>query len=168
MHAIRLIQEGFEHLHQAVRDDLAEVDQGWLFWQPGNGLNHIGFLLWHLVRDEDTVTSYLAKEGQLWEEAGWASRLGLDPGSQGTGLDPELLPGFRYEPPLFLEYAEAVWAATPDRVARLSEDDLDLPAWPGSEWNVGRQLVEGLLCHGWVHLGEIRSIMGLRGWHFRE
>jgi hypothetical protein len=43
-----------------------------------------------------------------------------------------------------MEYAEAVWARTGPPLATL-EDDLDRAAWKDSPWNVGRQLVEGVL-----------------------
>jgi hypothetical protein len=29
-------------------------------------------------------------------------------------------------------------------------------------------LLEGSVGHNWVHLGEVRAILGLRGWRFRE
>ncbi|MGH2608228.1 MAG: DinB family protein [Tepidiformaceae bacterium] len=168
MHAIQLIQEGFDHVHVALREDLAEVEPEWLFWQPEPGLNHIGFLFWHLVRDEDQVVSWLAREPQLWPSEGWHERFGMDAKEQGTGMDASRLESFRYALPEFMEYAEGVWARTGPLLATLSEDDLDKPAWKDSPWNIGRQLVEGVLCHAWVHLGEIRAVMGLRGWRFRE
>jgi hypothetical protein len=167
MHAIQLIQEGFDHVHQALLDDIGEVASEWLFWQPASGLNHIGFLFWHLVRDEDAVVSYVTKRPELWGE-GWSERVGMEGNEQGTGMAPERIDAFRYDMDSFLPYAEHVWARTGPALAELSEADLDGPAWPGSDWNVGQQLVEGCLCHSWVHLGEIRSLMGQRGWKFRE
>lgn len=168
MRSIQMLREGFGHVHEAIREDLAQVEADWLFWQPAPGLNHIGFLAWHIVRDEDEVLSRISGEAEAWRAEGWADRLALDETSQGTGLDPARLVIFRYEPAQFLAYAEAVWARLPGRLAALTEDDLDQPAGPGSEWSIGRQLVEGLLGHAWLHLGEIRSVMGLRGWRFRE
>jgi hypothetical protein len=168
MHAMQLVQEGFDHVHEALRADLAEVEPDWLFWQPRPDHNHIGFLFWHLVRDEDQVLSWLAREPQLWPSAGWHERFAMDAGEQGTGMDAGRLATFRYEMPAFMEYAEAVWARSGPLLGTLSEADLDKPAWKDSPWNVGRQLVEGVLCHAWVHLGEIRSVMGLKGWRFRE
>jgi hypothetical protein len=168
MRALQVIREGFEHVHDALREDLAEVESDWLFWQPAPRLNHIGFLAWYIVRDEDQVLSHLAHEPATWKAEGWAARFAMDAESQGTGLDPERLASFRYDRDLFLAYAESVWGQLTGRLGKLSEDDLDAPAWAGSEWNVARQLVEGLLGHAWLHLGEMRCVMGLRGWRFRE
>ena len=168
MDAIELLQEAFEHLHQAVREDLAEVEREWLWWQPAPGLNHVGFLQWHLVRDEDTVLSHLAGEEEVWQSGAWHERLGMDAKAQGTGIDPAALASLRYDITLFNGYRDRVWAATGPRLARLKPASLREAAWPGSSWNVAQYLVEGCLCHSWLHLGEIRMIMGLRGWRFRE
>jgi len=163
MNAIALLHRSFDDLHVALREDRAGVDPAWLWWQPAPGLNHIGFLWWHLVRDEDTVLSYLAKEPELWTGEGWNERFGLEAKDQGTGLDPSRLESFRYDWEGFAEYAEGVWARTLPILDRLTEGALEAPAWPGSDWNVAQQLVEGCLCHSWMHLGEIRSLMGLQG-----
>jgi hypothetical protein len=168
VNAIELLRQEFDHVHEALRADLGEVEPEWLFWQPAEGLNHVGFLFWHIVRDEDVVVSHVTRQPQLWQAGGWHSRFGMSADEQGTGLSPAALAQFRYNLHEFMSYAEAVWAEAGPRLARLSEPALEAPAWPGSGWNVGRQLVEGCLGHAWLHLGEIRSLMGLRGWRFRE
>jgi GNAT superfamily N-acetyltransferase len=139
-----------------------------LWWQPAVGLNHIGFLFWHVVRDEDVVISQVTGGAELWSRGRWHERLGLDPAAQGTGFDPATLPTLSYRLEMFLEYAEEVWARTGPLLQQLSPGDLERPAWPGSGWDVARQLVEGCCCHSWLHLGEIRTLRGLRGWRFRE
>ena len=168
MNAIEVIVSSFRDVQIALREDIAVVDDDLFWWQPATDLNHIGFLFWHVVRDEDTVTSYVAGEPEAWAADGWHARFRMDPKEQGTGLDPARIAAFRYDRALFMDYAEAVWARTPDLLSRLTESDLDRQAWPGSEWNLTQQLVEGSIGHGWVHLGEIRAIKGLRGWRFRE
>jgi hypothetical protein len=167
MNAIELLQQGFDNLHEAIREDMSDVDGDWLFAQPTPGVNHIGFLFWHLVRDEDTVISYATEQPQLWDAGGWHELFGMDGREQGTGLSPEAAGTLRYDLLLFREYAEAAWARTRPSLERLTEDDLDRVRG-GVEWNTGRLLVEGCLGHSWLHLGEIRSIMGPRGWRFRE
>lgn len=155
-------------MHRAVRADLAEVEPDWLWWQPAPESKHIGFLCWHLVRDEDVVLSHLAGERQAWQREGWHHRFGIDPAAQGTSLSPGDVASFRYDLDAFAEYRERAWALTPARLARIDPATRSSPAWPGSEWNMAQQLVEGCLCHSWLHLGEIRNLMGLRGWRFHE
>ena len=132
MDARELLQQEFEHLHQCVRDDLAEVDESWLWWQPAPGLSHIGFLYWHLVRDEDTILGRLAGGPETWQSGGWHERLGMDAKAQGTGLDPALLPSFRYDLPTFSAYRDEAWAASSRRLASLDMGTLERPAWPGA------------------------------------
>jgi hypothetical protein len=140
-----------------------------LSWQPAEGVNHIGFLFWHIVRDEDTVIcqSVLGRP-QLWAREAWAARLGLPGEEQGTGLNSAELPRIQYNLSAFLPYAHKVFAQTDAALAgmdaaRLAED----LAW-SSEWRLANLLTTGCLSHGWVHLGEIRQLRGLRGWKFRE
>ena len=166
MNAVELIRSGLSDVHAEIRRALADLEPDMLFWQPQPDVNHIGFILWHLVRDEDSMISYTSKLSEVMDEGGWAARLNVAP-----ELSKPTLPGpeagaLRYDLACFVEYAEAVWHATDERLLVLRDVDLDRPAWPG--WTVARHLVEGCLGHSWLHLGEIRYIRGLRGWHFAE
>jgi hypothetical protein len=168
VNVLELLAASFGHLHEALGADIAEVSEDDLWWQPAEGLNHAGFLFWHIVRDEDDVTSHVSRERQLWVTERWHERLGMDANEQGTGLASERLETFRYDRAMFMEYAASVWARTGPLIQGLDEGALVRPAWPGSDWDTARLLVEGCLGHGWEHLGEIRSLKGLRGWRFRE
>ncbi len=166
MNAISLLSQSFEDLHRELRGDMAEVRPEMLFWQPAAGVNHIGFLFWHLVRDEDTMIADLTGQPQVWEAGDWAPRLGLEMIGRVATLSPEDAGRLRYEFSRFLEYAEQVWLRTLEAVPAFTESRLDTETWPG--WNLARSLVEGSIGHGWLHLGEIRYAMGLQGWRFRE
>ena len=165
MDAIQLLVGAFEDLHEAVREDMAGVEPELLWWQPQPGLNHVGFLFWHVVRDEDNVVPYVRGLPELWASERWNERFGMGAREQGTGFPPERLAAFRYDVGAFMEHAERVWARTGEQLRAMSPEDLQKPAW---EWTAAKLLTEGCLGHGWVHLGEIRAIKGLRGWRFRE
>ena len=168
MDGVEVIRASFEHVHRELRRDVAAVAPEWLWWQAAPGANHIGFLLWHVVRDEDVVVSHVCGLPQVWAAEGWHAELGLAERDQGTGFEAEAASSLRYDLGSLLGYAERVWARTPAAVGALAEADLDPPAWPGAEWTVAQQLVEGCIGHTWLHLGEVRYIMGLRGWRSRE
>ncbi len=168
MDAIEVIRAGFGDLHRELRADLAECEPEWLWWQAGPEVNHIGFLFWHGVRDEDVVVSHVCKAPQAWAAEGWHERFEMDAKEQGTGWSQSAMGRLRYDVAAFMEYAERTWARTQELLPALGEADLDPPAWEGSEWTVARQLLQGCLGHGWLHLGEIRFIKGLKGWRFRE
>lgn len=168
MDSIEVIAQSFEHVHEAMREDFMDLPPRDTWWQAREGANHIGFLFWHLVRDEDVVVSHVCGLEQLWLSDGWPERLGLPADEQGTGTTASAVNAVRYDLAAFMDYAAAVWRRTPPAIRKLSEGRLDEAAWPGSDWSVMQQLVEGCLAHSWLHLGEIRFIRGLRGWRFRE
>ncbi len=169
MDAQTLLRHAFTDLHQEIRRDLEGLTVDELFWQPAPGQNHIGFLLWHLVRDEDTVmsASVIARE-EVWSSAGWAGRFAMDAQEQGTGFDSTQLGSFRYSLSTLFEYADAVWSQTDAELAALPAAHLDEEVVSSGEWKLANLLTTGCLAHGWVHLGEIRQIRGLQGWRFRE
>jgi hypothetical protein len=168
MDAIELLRSGFAALHEELRADFAEVQADWLWWTPEGGSQHIGFILYHLVRDEDDMLAMAARVNSTWTDEGWAARLGLPPEGQGTGMERSLAAGLRYDLAMFLAYAGRVWDMADGRLATLTPGRLDEPSWPGSPWSLGRHMLQGCLDHSWLHLGEIRALMGQRGWRFRE
>lgn len=169
MEIANLFQLGFEDLHKELREDLADMTVDDLFWRPAPGVTHAGFLLWHVVRDEDTVIHQsLLAAPELWVSGGWAGRFGMDEREQGTGFEPARLDAFRYDPALLWEYAARVWSATGDALSALTPARLDEPLPWDTGWRLGNLLLTGCLAHGWSHFGEIRQIRGLRGWRARE
>ena len=168
MRAIPLLRGAFDDLHEVVREEMAGVDPASLEWRAGPGVNTIGFLFWHMVRDEDVVISHAGGREQAWVEGGFAERLGLPEHEQGTGMDIDRAGSLRYNMKAFMEYAEQVWERTGTTLGSLDGDDLEGVAWEGSEWTTAQLLVEGCLGHSWLHLGEIRFCRGLMGWRGPE
>ncbi len=166
MNVTELLRQSFDDVHRELRKDLAELPGGSLWWQPVPGMNDIGFLLWHLVRDEDTMIADMTGRTQVWSEGDWGRRLGLETLGEVATLEPEEADRLRFELPAFMEYAEAVWRRTLEAIPAFTEERLEDEAWPG--WNVARSLVEGSIGHSWLHLGETRYLMGLRGWRHSE
>ena len=63
------------------------------------GTNPIGWLVWHLARVQDHQVSEIFGEEQVWLDAGWAERFGLeaDPNNIGFGHSPEDVASVRPE-----------------------------------------------------------------------
>ena len=63
------------------------------------GANPIGWLVWHLARVQDHQVSEIFGEEQVWLDAGWAERFGLeaDPNNIGFGHSPEDVASVRPE-----------------------------------------------------------------------
>lgn len=169
MDAPALLRIAFRDLHSELSEDVDGLDDETLFWQPADGQNHIGFLLWHLIRDEDTVfCQAVLQRPELWASGGWASRFDMSVTGQGTGFDAANLATFRYSIENLLRYAEEVWSQTDEALAGLSPSRLEENLPWSADWRLVNLLTTGSLAHGWMHLGEIRQIRGLRGWRFRE
>lgn len=167
MNAAEVLTLAFDGLHEAIREDFVDAPGNEeLFTQPIPGLNHPGFLLWHLVRDEDLVTHHVRGGETLWVAEGWHSRAGFGRTEQGTGFATGRAAELRYELPDFMAYAERVWSSTRELLRGMSEADLEGPGY--GEWNAARLLLDGCLGHGWLHLGEIRYARGIGGWRARE
>jgi hypothetical protein len=170
--AVQLFRGAFKDLHDELGSTLAETADEDVWWRPNEEMNSVGFLYWHLVRDEDTVINAGIGHGQtLWETTGWAEGTGLGTWQQGTGMQLEEAAGVRYDRQAFDRYAESVWTATDGTLAGLTPEglDRDVPMGPDlPATSVGNLIATGVLAHGWVHLGEIRYVKGLRGWRYRE
>ena len=97
MESSSVLRVAFADLHKEIVRDLDGLEPRELFWQPAPGINHIGFLLWHLVRDEDVIISEaILKRAEIWRSQTWAETLGLNPAEQGTGLDSARLESLRF------------------------------------------------------------------------
>jgi DinB superfamily len=134
-------------------------------------MNHIGFLFWHLVRDEDWILPWISKVEPVWITDGWSQRSGLTALEQGTGFDPQRAAQVEVSRVDLIGYADRVWQRSDELLGELAEEDLDrdLPSGPNLPvYNVGSLLTTGCLNHSWSHLGEIRCIKGLKGWRYRE
>src|SRR5205085_5020916 len=59
--------------------------------------NTIAWALWHYARTEDNVVRLVLQDRRptVWQEGGYADKLGLPPVAQGTGMSPEAAQGFR-------------------------------------------------------------------------
>ena len=169
MQSNELLRLAFADLHKELLEDVADLTREELFWRPAEGLNHIGFLFWHILRDEDAVICQaVLRQTELWITGGWPARLGMSEHEQGTGFGSEAVGAVVYEPGLLEAYGTEVWRQTESALAGLDPARLEEALPWSSEWRLANLLTTGCLSHSWSHLGEIRQLRGLRGWKFRE
>ena len=64
------------------------------FCQPTPETNPIAWLIWHMSRARDVITSNISGENQVWISNGWADRFGLDAEDVGIGDSPEKVAAF--------------------------------------------------------------------------
>jgi hypothetical protein len=127
-HVRSVLLDGFQRIEEGVTAVLDGLDAEDLCWQPAPGANPVGWLLWHLSRQQDAQLAAIAAEEQVWTAEGWHQRLGLPygPRASGYGHDAQQVAAFALEDPALLSgYAAAVHALTRRLVEGLKADDLD-------------------------------------------
>ena len=172
MDAIELTRLAYREVHSEFFEDIAGMSAEEWWWAPPGAQNHPGFLVWHVVRDEDFVIQRVVRgTDELWTAERWGERLGIATGAQGTGFEPSEVSSLRFPLDPFRDYCDHVFAATDSALAAAAPELLERTiTWDDgdSSMSMATQLLTGSIGHAWVHLGEIRAIRGLRGWRFRE
>lgn len=121
-----VLEDGFSRIEEGVRavvDGLRAED---LTWVPEGATNSIGWLLWHLCRQQDAQLSHLAWEEEAWTAQGWADRFDLpyDREAMGYGQDAVDVRAFRVaDSEFFTGYARDVHALTVRLVRGLGAQD---------------------------------------------
>ena len=59
MDTIALLRSHLDRLHGSLDSSIRDLSPEELHWKPSNGCNHIGFSLWHYVRTEDNLISFV-------------------------------------------------------------------------------------------------------------
>lgn len=122
-----LLIDGIERSREAGHQAVEGLDEAALRWMPGEAANPIGWLVWHLARQQDHQIAELANTEQVWLREGWQQRFGLDlpPGSTGFGHTPQDVARVVAGPELLLGYLDAAVASTAGYLRTLSPGLLD-------------------------------------------
>jgi len=168
----QLVIDIYERISQELEHALEGLTVDDLNQQPCPGCNSIGWLTWHLTRQQDAQISSLMGEEQLWTKNGWHSKFNRtpDPEDMGFGHTPEEVSAF--EPPdvqILLDYHRAVLERSKRYFLTLSKTDLDRELdepWFQPLPTVGVRLVS-ILEDSLLHAGQAAYVGGLRqgkGW----
>jgi hypothetical protein len=128
MNSQELLTDGYGRIPSFLEHVLDGLPGDKLDWRPHPDANSIGWLIWHLVRQQDAQVAALMGEEQLWISMGFHSRFSrpADPLDSGFGQTPEQVAAFKSpEAPVLLDYAGAVVERSVSYLSRLSEEDLD-------------------------------------------
>jgi DinB superfamily len=167
MASIDYFRSALKEMHKNFFDAVKDLTAEQLHFRPLDKGHHIAFVLWHLVRTEDTVINFLVqKKTPVWNAEGWDKKLGMDPRAQGTGMTEQQAAEVRINHlPDFIDYLQSTFTASESWLETLEEADLDkvqdLPV-------LGKRslfdVIGGTtLVHSAEHLGEIWYIKGLQG-----
>ncbi len=161
MDAPRFITDCLTQVHIRLQGTCEGLTSEQLVWRPTPVSNNIGFILWHLVRNEDARVTSSDGPPELWVADEWHRKFGHpvsapDPGDR-MGLQSLAIPTLD----VLLGYAEVVHERTIAFVSTLTAEKLDgpMPTEP-------RQTVAGSLRHMITHKnhhhGQIDYLRGLQ------
>jgi hypothetical protein len=173
MTMLELIKHELGRLHKALDASLNGLTPEQLHQVPADhpGANTIAWGLWHYARTEDNVVRYILQNRRpiVWQDGGYADKLGLPPVAQGTGMSAQEAQALRIKDlALFREYVQKVWASTDEYLGKVDAAALDATVTikPLGEMPAIRALAEVCVTHGFMHVGEIelaRTLVGAKG-----
>jgi hypothetical protein len=167
-----LLIDGYNRLPEFLENVLKGLAKDDLDWQPKHDCNSIGWLVWHLTRQQDAQISSLMGKEQLWIADEWYGKFNRqpDPDDTGFGDTAEQVAAFRSpETRTLLEYNRAAVERSKLYISDLSETDLDRTLdepWLHPLPTVGVRLVS-ILDDSVLHAGQAAYVRGLRhgkGW----
>lgn len=141
--AIEVLLESFGRVPDLARTAVEGLDEDGLAWRPDEEANPIGWLVWHLARQQDAQVAALAGTDEVWgRDGGWGERAGLPFPLQenGYGMDAVDVARVRLDAATLLGYLDEVQAASetylrslaPDRLDDVVDEDWDPPVTRGA------------------------------------
>ena len=127
--------------------------------RPGDNLNSLAWLVWHMARCEDVAMNVaIADQPQVLDE-GWTTKLGVDRDDIGTGMTPREVATLSEQIDLdaLLSYRHAVGRQTREVIAAIDDADIAAPdrrrplppgGGPRCARRLGRRHVVSLARHG--------------------
>jgi len=167
-----LLGDGYGRVLDSLQGVLKGLAQDDLNWQPRHDCNSIGWLAWHLTRQQDAQIASLMGQEQLWVKDGWHSRFDrpADPKDIGFGHTPEQVSAFTSpDVETLLDYHRAVLERSEGYLLTLTKTDLDRELdepWFQPLPTVGVRLIS-IMDDAVLHAGQAAYVRGLRqgrGW----
>lgn len=167
-----LLIDGYSRIPGFLENVLKGLAQNDLDWQPRPDCNSIGWLIWHLTRQQDAQIASLMGEEQLWITDEWHGKFNRQPAPEdvGFGQSPEQVSEFKAPAAvILLDYNRAVVERSKQYISDLSETDLARELnepWFHPLPTVGVRLVS-ILDDSVLHAGQAAYVRGLRqgkGW----
>ena len=158
-----LMQAQFKQAHRVTEQVISDCDEEALTKVVGGNIGSISAIYAHAVFDEDGWITGVSGRDRLWGSDDWADKTGLDmPGPSQTQEWAQS--GASYDLSAFREYAQAVYTATDDYLANVSDDALDLSIERvGGNMSVATWVGAVGLWHVMSHQGEISAVKGAQG-----
>lgn len=127
MTSAELLADAFGRVHGVVHEVVDGSSTEELAVRLEGEANSIAWLVWHLTRVQDDHIAGMAGVEQVYTSGGWAQRFGFpfDVGDIGYGQGSSQVAAVIADGETLIGYFDAVYEATLQFVAQLTDDDLD-------------------------------------------
>jgi hypothetical protein len=164
MSQVAALRMAYQTMHDILEGTVADVTADQASWQPPGAAHTIGANYGHVVFSEDGFVNGLLRGGAPLMATRFAGKTGAsEPQPQGFAWG-EWAARVTVDVPTMREYANAVYAATDEYLASISDADLDrvIDMGPAGTYPMGRLLTILMGNVAW-HTGEIACVKGLQG-----
>lgn len=160
-----LLRTQYKDAHELLEGTMQGVTPEQAHWLPPGIANPLAASYVHVITSEDSVFGGMLKGGAPLMAGEWAGKVGLSEMPPTADWD-AWARRVQVDLAALSSYAQAVYAATDEYLAGLTDEDLERPV-DLSSWGMGEQtlgwLLSLMMVHiGW-HTGEIACLKGLQG-----
>lgn len=182
MDTLKFITDCLAQTHLRLTATCEGLTAAQMAWRPAPTANNIGFILWHVSRNEDSrITATAARQtasasaplvadlrvadpfaADLWVADRWHLQFNQPPQAPDPG-DRQGLRQLHIPPPtVLLAYAEAVHRRTTHFLSKLPPAALDAPTVPAQTAQTVAGSLRHLIVHKNNHHGQIDYLRGLQ------
>jgi hypothetical protein len=171
---VSLFREQLQAAHGLLEGTVSDVTPDQVHWAPPGIAHPLRASYAHVVLSEDATINGLVRGAAPLFATAWAGKTGTNepppgpnPGAPGFPDWSQWARTAKVDLAAMRKYAEAVYAATDEYLASLTDDDLnrsvDLSALGIGEKTLRYLLTNGLIGNAYNHCGEISCLKGLQG-----
>ena len=166
MAATDVIATSLERNWGMVERAIEGMDDAMLARQPNAQSNSIAWLLWHMNRVADRfINDRLQSKPQIWLEAGWNQKFGMDTDPEVTGMGWSEEQIAQWNPPskdVLVGYFQAVKTAALGYIRAMSDQDLaaTIKVPPDNEARAVSDMLGVLVFDNITHGGQIAYLRG--------
>lgn len=167
MNTVQLIRDQLKIAHDWLEGTVADVTPTMANFVPPGQAHSVGTRYAHVIVAEDNMTHAMLQGGAPLFTLTFAGKTGVDDPLSALGAKLEWVQKTKVDIDALRQYAQAVYKASDEYLAKLKESDLenevDLTQVGFGKWKLGAFLITFMLGHPRDIMGEISAIKGVQG-----